>query len=122
MSKYAKISNKKIRETIYQKYDGKCAYCGDDLTGKFTIDHITPKRRKDPKHPNKGKDTIDNYNPCCYSCNSSKSTFTLEQWREEISLKVDRLMRDSSQFRLVWRFGLIGFKKETVTFYFEECE
>jgi len=50
----------------------------------------------------------------------SKSTFSIEQWREQIELKVDRMRRDSSQFRQLERFGLVEVKTVGVKFYFEK--
>ena len=57
---------------------------------------------------------IENYNPSCRSCNSSKSTFTLENWRKEIELKKKRIIRDSSTFRILQRFKLINLIDEPV--------
>ena len=115
------ISNKKVREEILNKYDGKCAYCGVELK-KLTIDHIEPKRRgatpEEIKKYGRGSDSIINYNPCCQSCNSSKSTFSIEKWREEISLKHERVLKSSSNYRLLNRLGMVDVKKEVV-FYFE---
>lgn len=119
MAKYCNISDKKIRAQILQKYDGKCAYCGEELTPKkFTVDHIVPKRRD--LIGTYGEDNFENYNPCCYSCNSSKGTWTLDEWRREIALKIPRLIRDSSQMRLLVRFGVIEVPEQPeVIFHFE---
>lgn len=118
-----KINNKSIRELIRNKYSNHCAYCGCFI-GKdgapFTIDHIIPLRRGDKVCP-KGINDIINFNPCCASCNSSKSTFSIEKWREEISKKYQRLIRDSSQVRLLIRFGMIRNHNEVI-FYFEKHE
>lgn len=81
----------------------------------FTIDHIVPKRRNDiyqylkTYHPNiiKGSDTIENLNPCCNSCNSSKATFTIEKWKNEIKQKHDRLLKNNATYRLLHRFKII---------------
>lgn len=120
MAKYYKISNKEVRRKILRKFDERCAYCGDELTPeKFTVDHIVAKRRDLPG--TFGEDTIDNYNPCCYSCNSSKGTWTIEEWRREIAMKIPRLLRDSSQMRLLVRFGVIQIPKNIeVKFHFED--
>lgn len=123
----AKIYNKDLRKKIFNKYNGHCAYCGCQLSinKNFTIDHIEPVFRKystselDRYNIKRGTDSIDNYNPCCKSCNSSKSTFTLEKWREEIGKKYSRLLRYSSGFRLLVRFNLVK-KHNDVIFYFEK--
>lgn len=39
--------NKKLREKIFQKYGGRCSYCGCDLTGtRWHVDHAEPVIRK----------------------------------------------------------------------------
>lgn len=119
----ANIDNKNIRRLIYNKFNGHCAYCGCELNSSFTIDHIQPKRRgyyRTQHNIIKGEDKIDNYNPSCYSCNSSKNELTIEKWRKELELKVYRLNRDSSQYRIAKRFGLIIETENTVIFYFEK--
>jgi 5-methylcytosine-specific restriction endonuclease McrA len=122
----ARIDNKKIREKIFNKYNGHCAYCGCELSiDKFTIDHIEPKFRGytndqlQKYNRNKGKCSVENFNPCCQSCNSSKSTFTLEKWRDEINKKFERCKRDNSNFRLLLRFGMIKYDPN-FKFYFEK--
>ena len=36
--------NKKQREQIYKKYNGRCAYCGEKIEYKdMQVDHIKPK-------------------------------------------------------------------------------
>lgn len=55
--------NKKIREMIYTKYNGHCAYCGMELEIKdMQVDHIIPQRLG-------GGDDTGNLNPSCRLCN-----------------------------------------------------
>lgn len=114
-----RTDNKIVRQLIYNKYNGKCAYCGCQLNNKFNIDHIIPLKRN-MKSIVKGENIISNYNPSCISCNCSKSTYDLETWRNELKLKVKRLNRDSSQYVISKRFGLITENEIDVTFYFEK--
>lgn len=121
-----KTDNKNIRKVIFEKYNGHCAYCGIKLNKlNFTIDHIEPKFRKclDKElliyKRERGKDSIDNYNPSCKSCNSSKSTFTIEKWKQEILLKYNRSLNESSNLRLLERFGMIKYNPDLI-FYFEK--
>lgn len=117
------IANSK-RVLVFQKYGGKCAYCGCELNNtNFNVDHINPLYRGIKQHHlrvEKGSSKIENLNPSCFSCNSSKSTYTIEQWRQELELKTKRLLRDSSQFRIALRFGLVKESKKNVVFYFEK--
>ena len=118
----------KLRKDVFLKFDGLCAYCGCELiNGKFTIDHIIPKykgiRTEDLNSMNitRGTSSIDNLNPCCGSCNSSKSTFTIEKWRREISLKFERSIKESSNLRLLVRMGMIQYNPD-FKFYFEKIK
>lgn len=36
--------NKKIRQQVYDKYDGKCAYTGQPLDNTWQVDHVIPQR------------------------------------------------------------------------------
>lgn len=37
--------SKKVRQLVYEKFGGRCAYCGIELNGKFQVDHADPVRR-----------------------------------------------------------------------------
>jgi len=53
---------KELREKVLNKYDKKCAYCGEEIDIKsMQVDHIHPKA-------NGGLNLIENYNPSC--CNA----------------------------------------------------
>jgi len=67
----------------------------------------------------RGEHKEDNFNPSCARCNRWKSTFSVEQFREEISKQIERLKRDSSGFRLAVDYNLINYKTD-VKFYFEQ--
>ena len=117
---------KEKRLKVFEKFNGKCAYCGNAIEySKMHIDHITPKFRGwsnselEKFDIIKGTDNIENLNPSCISCNTSKSTFTIDKWRKEIQLKHDRLLRDNSSYRLLNRFGLIKFNN-IIVFEFEK--
>ncbi len=121
-----KSLSKEKRLIVFKKYKGKCAYCGCKLEKRsFTVDHIKPYRRKASHEEllkyGRGGNNIENLNPCCLSCNCSKSTFSIENWRIELSLKHERLLKSESSYRIINRFGLIKAKKE-VKFYYERYE
>lgn len=122
--------DKKVREIVYNKYNGRCAYCGCQLGTKWHVDHIEPVYRtwKDEDQFNKlikrkrGTDDLTNLNPSCPRCNKWKSTFSLEQFREEIGKQVERLRRDSSGFRMAMDYRLIEETCSKVVFYFETIQ
>jgi 5-methylcytosine-specific restriction endonuclease McrA len=119
----AKEIKKTDRISTYNKFDGKCAYCGVDLLiSQMQVDHIEPRRRGDINNPNvtNGRNHISNYNPSCRSCNASKGTFSIDEWRKQIEHKITILKRDSATFRICERFELVKVQKNDVLFYFEK--
>ena len=121
-----KIDNKEIRKIIFNKYGGHCSYCGTELDiDNFQIDHIVPKRRGstmtqlDKINIKRGGDKLNNYNPSCRSCNSSKSVLSIEDFRGQIIHKLTQIKRDSSTYRILLRFKLIEEKEPKIMFYFE---
>jgi 5-methylcytosine-specific restriction endonuclease McrA len=123
----SKTFSKEKRLLVYLKYNKKCAYCGDYIElSKMHIDHIIPKYRgysnQDLEKYNitKGTDELHNLNPSCISCNVSKSTFKLEDWRKQIFLKIERERNNSTNFRILERFGLLKVINKEIVFYFEK--
>lgn len=115
---------KEKRDLIFNKFRGYCAYCGCELKrSSFTVDHIKPYRRKaspeEIEEYGRGGNNIENLNPSCLSCNCSKSTFSIEKWRRELSLKHGRLLKQESSYRIINRFGLVKISNDVV-FYFEK--
>jgi len=125
------------RERIYQKFDGRCAYCGCDLPDKWHIDHIQPifrgegettgfmfngkwvqKNRKEYA----GTDTEDNLYPACPQCNIAKSNLTVEEFRESILYTTEYLRRYDAKFRLAERYGVIESFNSNIVFCFERLE
>ena len=112
------ISDKRVREKVFKKYNGCCAYCGVLLKDRFTIDHLIPKRRYNTNKEH-GKDEISNYMPCCHSCNSLKCNLELEEFRGMIERKQTVLKRDSASYRALLRFNMIEEKHSPLVFFFE---
>lgn len=120
---------KELRVYVWNKFNKRCAYCGCVLEyNKMQIDHITPIFRKTTNEQlkysgrKKGLNELSNYNPSCSGCNYSKSTFTLDKWRDELYLKKQRLVNQSSTFRILMRFGIVKFTNKDVVFEFEKHE
>jgi 5-methylcytosine-specific restriction endonuclease McrA len=116
------------RQKVFDKYGGKCAYCGCELKKGWNVDHIEPAFHnwsdedvvRILKEKSRGAHSIDNYNPSCPRCNKWKSTYSIEDFRREISMQVERLKRDSSNFRMALDYGMIQPTENPVTFYFEQ--
>lgn len=118
---------KEIREQIYHKYDGRCAYCGKPITYKeMQVDHIKPifrgwsdedKERRLKGHY--GDDVVSNYNPSCHPCNFRKSTSDIEGFRQAIEHGLECCRRDFT-YRMMLRYGLVEEHPQKVVFYFEQ--
>lgn len=64
----------KLREQVYNKYNGRCAYSGTPLEDDWQVDHFMPIRHC-------GKSDIDNLLPAQKIINHYKRALTLEQFR-----------------------------------------
>ena len=114
----------KVREAVYLKYDGHCAYCGKKLTHKeYQVDHLIPiQRERFGKYTEDQLERFENYMPACRVCNHYKRAHSLETFRryiEEIPLKLDR---DSYIYRIGKKYKLIEEHPRKIKFYFEEIE
>jgi len=59
------ITRRSARDQILLAWDYRCAYCGDELGAKPTIDHVVAKACGGLTVPN-------NMVACCMACNASK--------------------------------------------------
>ena len=102
------------RKAVHAKYNGRCAYCGDDIALKtMQVDHIKPQTYG-------GTDDIENLNPACRVCNNFKYVWNLEQFRKNLESQVEKARKYSGQFRRAEKYGLIKVVKSKVVFYFEK--
>ena len=129
-----RLSKKSKRIEVYNKYNGKCAYCGCDINVRqMQVDHIVPRSyfidhiTKMDKVPVFLRnltitdiDHIDNLNPACGVCNKWKSDHHLELFRSEIEAQVKRLNEYSASYRMAKRYGLINENEIKIKFYFEQ--
>jgi len=76
------------------------------------VDHKLAKARG-------GTDDFDNLMPSCRLDNYHKDTYTIEEYREQLILKIDRIMKDSNT-RLLNRHRIIKFNCDKIVFYFEK--
>nr|DAU10545.1 MAG TPA: RECOMBINATION ENDONUCLEASE VII [Caudoviricetes sp.] len=76
------------------------------------VDHLYP-------HYRGGEDSFENYMPACYQCNFYKSTFLLDEFREQMSTLHERITKPFIA-RLGLDYGIIKIEPFDGTFYFEE--
>ena len=122
--------NKEKRNAVYEKFNGRCAYCGEHITKKqMQVDHIIPQRNFSTVHNclihrakkvDYGLDDMRNLNPSCRFCNNWKKTFSLETFRSEIEAQVERARRYSRNFRMAEKYGLVVSCEGSIKFYFEQ--
>ena len=104
---------REIRKEVWGKFQGHCAYCGKPLKFKdMQVDHKKPKRLG-------GTDDMSNLFPSCRRCNFYKSTFTIEQFRENLETIPERLHR-TFIFNVGLDYGFWTDEKREVKFYFEK--
>lgn len=66
-----KVARKRFRESIFQDWNWKCAYCDRELNeGSATIDHIVPKHKG-------GHNTRNNLACACSNCNKAKGSMSV---------------------------------------------
>lgn len=108
--------SKTERQEIYNKCNGRCAYCGIEIEYKdMQVDHAKPLKIG-------GLDENENMLPACRSCNHYKATLDAEGFRKYLSEIHKRLMRDSIPYQVAERFGIVEHKTDKVKFYFETLE
>lgn len=130
------MKNKIDRQLVWQKYGGKCAYCGEQITVKdMQVDHIIPQWNFENMVKKQGfipsfltnltvddLNHIDNLNPSCRVCNKWKSGNPLEVFRNELTSQIKRLNEYSSNYRIAKKYGLIEEKPTQIKFYFETLD
>lgn len=105
------------RTEVYNKYQGRCAYCGIYLAKEdMQIDHIHPISKKQSFKG--GINDIANLNPSCKFCNSLKGNMSIEQFRTFIQSKRIELIKNKC-FVICERYRLIDTLKSQFTFFFE---
>lgn len=131
----------KDRECVFNKYGGRCAYCGCALEKGWHVDHLEPVRRsweyikdaegnriwnkergdyeKVPTMDNPQNDCLENYMPACASCNINKHSDSLESFRQLIHGFKKHLNNLNTQYKISKRYGLVIEIDKPVIFYFE---
>lgn len=124
------------RVDVFNKFGGKCAYCGNPLGTRWHADHVKSVKRKTKYVRDKNdlwktvtvgfwapeNDHAGNIFPACAPCNIHKSDAKLEDWRRYIERQVEIARRNSAPFRHAERFGLITTSAAPIVFHFEKFE
>ena len=116
--------SKKIRETVYNKYNGHCAYCGCEIEMKdMQVDHIQPKYRGYFQYALEvGSDDISNLNLSCRMCNYYKGMSDLEVFRNKLKGTLMPNVQRPFIFRLAEKYGMVEVKEWDGKFYYEKIK
>lgn len=113
---------KKVREAVYQKYNGHCAYCGKKIEYKeMQVDHIIPvQRERFKKYSEDEIECFENYVPACRRCNHYKRAHSLDVFRKMIEEIPAKLYRDNYIYKVGLDYGMVEAYEHKVKFYFEQ--
>ena len=127
-------STKTDRENIHNKFEGRCAYCGDRVEfKKMQVDHILSKKNfkmhiehdwcvpfflkhltvNDLNHN-------DNLFPACRVCNKRKDTMDIETFRAELQLQLLRAQNTSANYRMAKKYKQVIETPKRIIFHFEK--
>jgi 5-methylcytosine-specific restriction endonuclease McrA len=106
----------KIRTIVFNKCNGKCAYCGVDLLKGWNVDHIKPQVFG-------GTNDLENLNPSCKDCNNYKCHSDLEAFRhytkQMLNDKLEYLFKSKTKMQVAINMGAIKHTQWDGIFYFE---
>lgn len=112
--------SKKIRQAVYEKYDGHCAYCGCKLElREMQVDHIKAQYVSECQGE-KPDNSLDNLMPSCRQCNFYKQSYTIDSFRYHIQNTMFPNLQKGFQYRLALKMGLIEEKEWDGKFFFEK--
>jgi hypothetical protein len=94
------------RLIVLNKYNCKCAYCGNNLT--------LATLKLDP--------TPDSIYPSCMRCKRRKGSKSIEQYRSIIKSQYYALNALSSKYNLCKDYGMVADVTNDVIFHFEKCK
>lgn len=108
--------SKAVREIVYQKYGGRCAYCGRKIKYKdMQVDHFLPKNGWGVS----GSDELSNLMPSCRMCNHYKRANSLEVFRIYIQ-EIPRKLRQNYIYKVGVAYGNVIENEKPIVFYFEQ--
>jgi 5-methylcytosine-specific restriction endonuclease McrA len=116
-----------LRQMVYNKYNGHCAYCGIEIKYKdMQVDHIKAKSTNKPIR----RDIYGNYvypadndfvnlNPSCRRCNHYKRAESLEVFRNMIKT-INTRIHEKYIVKVAEDFGIVQYQIWDGLFYFEK--
>lgn len=114
---YDKVKRRKysqsVRDAVLDKTNGRCAYCGCEIHGRFALDHVVPLRKG-------GVDDESNLLASCVQCNHYKGTMTVEQFRAAIADTPNQLIKKSLTGRIAAAYRML--RVRDIVFYFETID
>lgn len=102
------------RHTIYAKYGGRCAYCGQPIAIEdMQVDHIFPRWLG-------GTDAPENLNPSCRMCNFYKGGSTPDEFRRRLLEELD--YKRTFAVRMALKYGILEEKEWDGKFWLEKMQ
>ena len=78
-----KLAKKRYRQSIYEAWNHKCGYCGEEAT---SLDHIVPRFKS-------GSSNRNNLLPACRRCNASKASMDMKHWFSQQEFYTEEKMK-----------------------------
>lgn len=116
--------SKKMRQVVWQKYGGHCAYCGREIQYKdMQVDHLVPKYRfgNTDDLPKIEMDSIENLMPSCRMCNHYKRANPLDVFRRYIK-EIPFKLRGNYIYKVGVVYGNVIENAKPIKFYFETLD
>lgn len=108
--------SKIVRQAVYKKYGGRCAYCGREIAYKdMQVDHFVAQRA----WAENGSNDFSNLMPSCRLCNHYKRANSLETFRRYIR-EIPYKLRQNYIYKVGVVYGNVIEEEKPIEFYFEK--
>lgn len=110
------------RQKVYDRFGGKCSYCGCTLNSikDMQVDHQMPKSMPfNDMAKYKMLHAMDNLYPSCRTCNHYKRSDNLEQFRYKMITLHERVCSHYIG-KVALKYGIVQLNKFDGVFYFEK--
>lgn len=122
-----------MRQLVYGKYGGHCAYCGCELEYKdMQVDHAditiwmtmygNDKERAQQAVKDNSINGIENLMPACRQCNYYKGVDDIEKFRYKVKELLENTCINTFQARLAMKYRIIKHTPWDGKFYFEKIK